>query len=209
MTTVNLYNIEGKKIGDVELPEIVFGLESNDKLLHQVYVSQSANRRVGSANTKKRSEVRGGGRKPWKQKGTGNARTGSIRNPIWRGGGIVFGPTKDKNFSKNINAKMKRKAMLIALSEKAKAGKVCVIESLVLNEIKTKQMSNLFNNVEIKTSTLVGLSENEKDTYKAVKNIDKKNACEVEKFNTYDILNSDFVMISKDGIKVLENRFIK
>ncbi len=209
MTTVNLYSIEGKKTGSVDLPETVFGLESNKTLLHQVYVSQSANRRVGSASTKKRSDVRGGGRKPWKQKGTGNARTGSIRNPIWRGGGIVFGPSKNKNFSKSINAKMKRRAMLIALSEKARSGKVCVIESLVLDEVKTKKMSNLFNNVKIKTSTLIGLSDNERDTYKAVKNIEKKKACEVEKFNTYDILNSDFIMISKDGIKILESQFIK
>ncbi len=209
MTTVNLYNIEGKKTGSIDLPEVVFGLESNNNLLHQVYVSQSANRRIGSAHTKRRSEVSGGGRKPWKQKGTGNARTGSIRNPIWRGGGTVFGPRKDKNFSKNINVKMKRKAMLTALSEKARLGKIFVIESLVLDDIKTKKMSNLFNNIEISTSALVGLVNEERESYKAIRNIEKKNACEIEKFNTYDILNSDVVVISQEGIKALENQFIK
>ncbi len=209
MTTVNLYNIEGQKTGSIELPESIFGLDSNNSLLHQVYVSQSANRRSGSAHTKKRSEVRGGGKKPWKQKGTGNARTGSIRNPIWRGGGIVFGPRKDKNFSKNINTKMRRKAMFIALSEKARAGKVFVIESLVLDEVKTKKMSNLFDKIEINTSALVGLANNERESYKAVRNIEKKSACEIEKFNTYDLLNSDVVVISKEGIKALENQFVK
>lgn len=209
MTTVNLYNIEGKKTGSIDLPETIFGLESNGALLHQVYVSQSANRRIGSASTKKRSDVRGGGRKPWKQKGTGNARAGSIRNPIWRGGGIVFGPSKDKNFSKSINAKMKRNSMLVALSEKARSGKICIIESLVLDEIKTRKMSDLFNNIEIKTSALVGLSSSERNTYKAIRNIEKKKACEVEKFNTYDIMNSDFIVISKEGIKILESQFIK
>lgn len=209
MTTVDLYNIDGKKAGSFDLPEDVFGLAANNDLVHQVYVSQAANRRSGSAHTKQRSDVRGGGRKPWKQKGTGNARTGSIRNPIWRGGGTIFGPLKSKNFSKNINTKMRRKALLIALSEKARAGKIVVADSLVLPEAKTKHVIAFLTGVGITTSSLIGLGTKERDTFRAVRNIEKKHACEVEKFNVFDVLNADYVIVSKDGIAGIQSQFIR
>jgi large subunit ribosomal protein L4 len=138
MIKIDIYNLEGKVIDNISLNDQIFGLDENDILVHQVYVAQAANRRLGSSHTKTRGERRGGGRKPWKQKGTGNARTGTIRNPIWRGGGIIFGPRKNQNFSKNINSKMKKKALLIALSGKLKNEKIKIIDSLKLAENKTK-----------------------------------------------------------------------
>ena len=208
MISVDLYNIKGEKIGNLDLPEDVFGLESNDALLHQVYVAQAANRRSGSAHTKNRSAVRGGGRKPWKQKGTGNARTGSIRNPIWRGGGIVFGPTKHKNYKKNVNIKMRKRALFVAISEKIRNNKFLVVDSLNSEEVKTKVFKNFFHPLGLcKFSSIVGLASNEREMYKAIRNLEKKNAVEVDKFNVYDLLNSQYVVVSKDGVEVLKEKF--
>lgn len=207
MSKVNLYSIEGKKTGDITLPEAIFGMESNDQLVHQVYTAQAANRRSGSAHTKIRSEVRGGGRKPWKQKGTGNARTGSIRNPIWRGGGTIFGPLKGKNYSKDINVKMRRKALLIALSEKARAEKVIVADTLALPEVKTKNIASFLEAVGAVKSTLISLVSGESETYKAARNIQKVKAFEVEKLNVYDVMNSQYLVISQDGLKKLEEQY--
>jgi len=210
MTTVDLYNYEGKKTGSIELPEELFAQPKNPTLLHQVYVAQGANRRHGSAHTKVRSEIRGGGRKPWKQKGTGNARTGSIRNPIWRGGGIIFGPRKNRNFSKNINTKMRRKALLIALSEKARSGKVIVTETLTLPETKTKTIATFLTRVGVlPSSAMIGLGDKERTTFLAVRNIPKTKAMEVEKFNVYDLLNTEYVVLSTAGIEGLQNQFTK
>ncbi|PID52347.1 MAG: 50S ribosomal protein L4 [Candidatus Moraniibacteriota bacterium] len=207
MKKIDVYNIEGKKIADVSLSEAVFGLESNDALLHQVYVAQAANRRNGSAHTKIRSDVRGGGRKPWKQKGTGNARTGSIRNPIWRGGGTIFGPLKGNNYSKQINAKMKQKALLTALSEKARNGKICVVDSLKLEEKKTKTVANMLSGMEINTSALIGFSLEEAGNHIAARNIKKIRTIETDKLNVYDILNVEYLILSEDSLKQIEAKY--
>lgn len=200
-----LYSIEGKKTGDIDLPKGVFDVPSNNELVHQVYVAQDANRRTGSAHTKVRSAVRGGGKKPWKQKGTGNARTGSIRNPIWRGGGTIFGPSKLRNYSKAINSKMKRKALLIALSEKARNNKVIVSETLTLTENKTKNFAQFLAGTSVTgRSFVLALDLDARGTHVAVKNIPKSNAMEVEKLNVFDIMNAQYLILSKESLKQLE-----
>src|SRR3989339_1266964 len=133
-----VHNLEGKKIKDIELANFVFGVEKNDVLLHQVYVAQYANRQQILAHTKDRAERAGSGKKPWKQKGTGRARVGSVRSPIWRKGGIVFGPTKDRNFKKDVPKKMGQKALAVALSSKVRDKEMFLIEDLAMKEAKTK-----------------------------------------------------------------------
>lgn len=138
MLKVQVKDIAGKDVKEITLKESVFGLPSNDALLHQVYVILSGNQRTAIAHTKDRSERAGSGRKPWRQKGTGRARVGQVRSPIWRKGGVTFGPTKDRNFSKNSNAKMRQKAVMVALSEKIRSGKFIVLDALSFSDPKTK-----------------------------------------------------------------------
>jgi large subunit ribosomal protein L4 len=207
MKKIDVYNIEGKKVSDVALNDKVFGIEKNDALVHQVYVAQSANRRSGSAHTKIRSDVRGGGKKPWKQKGTGNARTGSIRNPLWRGGGVIFGPLKGKNYTQSINEKMKQKALLIALSEKARNEKIRIVENLALEQPKTKVIAGFLSTVGITKSTLIALAKNESDTYKASRNIDRVTALEAEKLNVFDVMNAEYLVVSKETLKQLDTKY--
>ena len=207
MTKLDVYNIEGKKDGNIEISDAVFGVEKNDALVHQVYVAQAANRRSGSAHTKTRSQRRGGGKKPWKQKGTGNARTGSIRNPIWRGGGVTFGPLNTRNFKKSINTKMKRKALLIALSEKVRGDKVRVVDSLNVADNKTKIVSNMIDGIGIDKSMVIGFSADESGSHVAARNIDKVNAVETNQLNVFDVLNSDYLILSKDSVEQLTNKY--
>lgn len=208
MIKVDVYNLEGKVTGDISLPKEVFGLESNNNLVHQVYVAQAANRRSGSSHTKTRSEKRGGGKKPWKQKGTGNARTGSIRNPIWKGGGTIFGPSKNMNFFKSVNTKMRKKALLIALSEKVKSEKIKVVESLNLSEKKTKVFAEMLKNMDLNKSILVNFGKEEVGNYKAARNINKVNTMEVDQLNVFDLMNSEYLVLSKDSIKQIKDRYI-
>ncbi len=207
MKKLDVYNIEGKKTGDVTLDATVFEVDENDVLVHQVYVAQSANRRSGTAHTKIRSDRRGGGKKPWKQKGTGNARTGSIRNPIWRGGGVTFGPLKNRNFKKSINEKMKRKALMIALSDKVRGDKVRVIESLVVKDNKTKVVAGLIAEMGIDKSMVVGFSVDESGSYVAARNVPKVNAMATDQLNVYDVLNAEYLVLSKDSVKQLTNKY--
>ena len=144
---IDVYNQEGKVVGNATLPKDIFDVKENSDLVHQVAVSQMANRRQVSAHTKDRSKVRGGGKKPWRQKGTGRARVGSIRSPLWRGGGTVFGPSKERVFKKKINIKMRRKALFMALSSKAKDNLLVVIDSLILDKPKTKLMSGVLKSL--------------------------------------------------------------
>ena len=207
MKKLDVYNIEGKKVSDVSLDEAVFGLESNDALVHQVYVAQAANRRSGNAHTKIRSDVRGGGRKPWKQKGTGNARTGSIRNPIWRGGGTIFGPLKGNNYGKQINVKMKQKALLTALSEKVRSEKIRVVDSLKLEEKKTKTVAGLLKGMDVNKSALIGFSLEEAGNHIAARNIEKISAIETDKLNVYEVLNAEYLILSEDSLKQIEAKY--
>jgi large subunit ribosomal protein L4 len=208
MNKIDVYNLEGKKVSDLSLNESVFGLEKNDALVHQVYVAQAANRRSGSAHTKIRSAVRGGGRKPWKQKGTGNARTGSIRNPIWRGGGTIFGPLKGNNHTKNINVKMKKKALLAVLSDKVRNDKVRIVDSLKLEKMKTKIIADMIQHMKVdKKSTLIGFATQEAHNHLAARNIERILAMETEKLNVYDVLNTEYMILSIDSVKQLEEKY--
>lgn len=207
MTKIDVYNITGEKVGEMALPKEVFGFESNDALVHQVYVAQAANRRGGSAHAKTRSERRGGGRKPWKQKGTGNARTGSIRNPIWRGGGVIFGPLKNRNFKKNVNEKMKRKALQIALSAKARDGKIKIVDSLQFEDKKTKVVANMLSVMELSKSVLMGFSVDEADNYVAARNVSNVKTIPTEQLNVYDVLNAQYLLLSKSSVEQLVNKY--
>ncbi len=185
----------------------IFNMPANDSLLHQVYVAQSANRRQVLAHTKDRAETAGSGKKPWAQKGTGRARTGAARNPIWRGGGTIFGPTKNRNFKKKINDKMKRKALLIALSEKARSKNFMVVDEMKLKEKKTKEFAKALKNLKIKGSALIGISDSEKDIYLCSRNIPKADPISVKQLNVFDILNHKNLILSKESVKFLEEKY--
>lgn len=204
---IEVKNLAGKKDSDLTLSDAVFALPSNDGLVHQVYVAQAANRRSGTAHTKTRDQRRGGGKKPWKQKGTGNARTGSIRNPIWRGGGVMFGPDKTRNFSKKINGKQKQKALAIALSEKVREGKFIVVTSLVIEDNKTKKFSTALEALGIDKSVVVGFSQEETQSYRAVKNIPKTNGLPSDQLNVFDVMNAQYILLSKEAVIGIEDRY--
>lgn len=209
MSKVKVYNIKGEKVKDIELSKDVFGLPSNNELVHQVYVSLSANQRRVIASTKDRGERAGSGKKPWKQKGTGRARTGSVRNPIWRKGGIVFGPTNERNFKKKINKKANAKAIQIVLSEKVRSGNLVVLDKIELKEKKTKEVASIFDNLKIAGKTLLGLSEKEKDVYMCSRNIEKVDTLPIAGLNVLDMLNTKNLVLSVDSIKYLEEKYKK
>src|SRR4030043_2251904 len=149
---VNIYSQQGKKIDEIVLPKEIFDIKVNSDLIHQTLVSQMANRRRVIAHTKDRSEVRGGGRKPWRQKGTGRARHGSIRSPLWIGGGVTFGPRKDRSYTQKVNKKMKRKALYMGLTDKVKENCLGIVDKLELPEIKTKKLANILHKLPMKES---------------------------------------------------------
>ena len=212
MLKTQLYNQKGEKIKEIDLPDKVFGVDFNPDLIHQVVVSQMANRRQVSAHTKDRGEVRGGGRKPWRQKGTGRARVGSNRSPIWRGGGITFGPTNERNFKKIIPLKMKRKALLIALSQKAKDKTIIVLDKLELKNPKTKEMAEIIKNQKLdaknKNSVLVVLSDKDENIKRAGKNIANTAITQAKDLNCLDILKYKYIMMPEKAIKVIEKTFL-
>jgi large subunit ribosomal protein L4 len=209
MIKVAVYNLGGMKVEDMKLSDNVFSVSKNDILLHQVYVSQFANKRTVIAHTKNRGERKGTGKKPWRQKGTGNARVGSRRTPVWRKGGVVFGPTKDRNFKKKINKKMNQKAILIALSEKMRSKNLVVVDEIKLKERKTKEFAQALTNLKIKGSALVGLAGKEKDLYLYSRNIPKVSPIPTGNLNVFDILNNKYLILSKESIKFLENKYGK
>lgn len=207
MPKIAVNNLAGKKVADLELSEDVFGLSQNFDLLHQVYVSIAANKRTVISHTKDRGERTGSGRKPWKQKGTGNARVGSVRTPIWRKGGIVFGPTKERNFKKKINKKVNQKAILLALSEKVRENQFLVVDEIKLKEKKTKEFFQALRNLKVEGSTLIGFSDTEKDFRLASKNIKNTNNILTSRLNVFDILNHKNLLLSQDSIKYLEEKY--
>ncbi|MFA5925989.1 MAG: 50S ribosomal protein L4 [Parcubacteria group bacterium] len=202
-----VYNLEGKKVKEIELADSVFAVSKNDALLHQIYVSQYANRRQVLAHTKDRAERAGSGKKPWKQKGTGRARVGSVRTPVWRKGGIVFGPNKERNFKKDVPKKMKRKALSVVLSEKVKDKEMFLFENFKMKEIKTKFAKQAIDSLNIKGSILFGFSKSEKEMKRASRNIVKTSNIDVENLNVFDILNHKYLVMSEEGVKTLENSF--
>jgi len=204
-----LYDKTGKSAEEVLLPKEIFEAELNRDLLHQVVTCQSSNRRNVIADTKGRGEVRGGGRKPWKQKGTGRARHGSRRSPIWVGGGTTFGPTNERNFKKKINKKMARQALFIALSDKAKNDQVYVLDDLKLETFKTKEVLAILTNLKIKGTSLLILPKNDLKTVRAARNIQNLSIIEANKLNALDLLSVKNVIFPKESIKTIKETFAK
>lgn len=201
----NLYNQAGEVINQIELPEEVFGLKINQNLLHQAVLAQLGNARQVLAHTKDRSEVRGGGKKPWRQKGTGRARHGSIRSPIWKGGGVTFGPTKERNFAKSINKKMKRKALFMALSGKAKDQELRVVDQLNLEKPKTKLINQVLRNLA-KTGTLVLVTAGtDKNIEQSAKNLPYAKVLSAKSLNVLDILNNKYLFLIQDAVGVIKD----
>lgn len=190
----------------MDLSETVFGLERNDILLHQVYVSQFSNQRQVLAHTKDRAERAGSGKKPWRQKGTGRARVGSVRTPIWRKGGIVFGPTKERNFKKDVPKKMGRKALAVALSGKVSDKELVIIDTLKLSDVKTKAIQQAIEMLKLKGTILFGFSKNERESRRASRNIPHVSSQDVENLNVFEILNHKYLVASEEGIKVIEKK---
>jgi large subunit ribosomal protein L4 len=198
MLKASLYNQEGKELDQIVLPKEIFDVELNTDLVYQVVVSQMANRRVVLAATKGRGEVSGSGKKPWRQKGTGRARHGSRRSPIWRGGGITFGPRKERVFDKKINKKMQRKALFMVLSEKARKNLLLILDEISLEKPKTKLMAGLLSKLPIKGTALIALTDKEKSATKAIRNL-----------NAFDLLSYKYLVIPKEGLKTLKDVFVK
>ncbi|NLJ98443.1 MAG: 50S ribosomal protein L4 [Tissierellia bacterium] len=206
MPKVNVYNMSGEQTGEIELDENVFGVEVNQHVLYEVVKNQLANRRQGTHSAKTRAEVRGGGRKPWRQKGTGRARQGSIRAPHWVGGGVAFAP-KPRDYSYKVPKKVKRLAMKSALSSKVLNGEIIVLEELTMEEPKTKEMANLLANIKSGKKALIVMDDKNINVIKSANNIPNVQTTFINTLNVYDILNSDTFIITKEGIRKVEEVF--
>ncbi len=202
MAQVAVYNIEGKEVDKLELNDAVFGVEINEHLVHQAVVAQLANKRQGTQSAKTRSEVRGGGRKPWRQKGTGHARQGSTRSPQWTGGGVVFAP-KPRDYSKKLNKKEAAGALKSVLTSKVNEEKFIVLDELKLDEIKTKKFVEVLNNLEV-AKALVVTKDNDKNVMLSARNIPDVKTSLTNTINVYDILKYDTVVITKDAVAAIE-----
>lgn len=202
MLKVDVLNIEGKKVGDIELAESVFGIEVNDVVVHAALVNYLANQRQGTQSTKTRAEVRGGGRKPWKQKGTGRARQGSIRAPQWMKGGIALGP-KPRSYKYAIPKKMRQLALKSVLTSKVQEGNLIVVDKIELNEIKTKNMVSILNNLKV-NKALVMLDKKDVNVQASTRNIANVKATLVNTINVFDLLKYDSLVVTQDAIKKIE-----
>lgn len=208
MTKVAIKNLEGKEVGNLELNPLLFDVPMNDALVHQVYVSLSNNLREPIAHTKNRGDRRGSGIKPWNQKGTGRARVGSRRTPLWKKGGVVHGPRNDRNFSTKVNRKMRQKAALIVLSEKVRRGMLIVVDSLILKEQKTKFYSQALSAFGcLGKSIVMAFSNRESGSRLAARNLDRVENLPVVNLSVYDLLNSQYIVMSQESVKELEVRF--
>ena len=202
MASVSVYNMEGAQVGTIELSDSIFAVPVNEHLVHQAVVAQLANKRQGTQKAKTRSEVRGGGRKPWRQKGTGHARQGSIRAPQWTGGGIVFAPTP-RDYSFKMNRKEKAGAIKSALTSRVNEEKFVVLDSLKFDEIKTKKMVSVLDALKVKKALVVLDGDNE-NVAKSAKNIAGVRAVAVNAINVYDILKYETVIITKAAVSKIE-----
>ena len=203
MPKIDVYNIEGKKVSDIELADSVFGIETNEKIVHSVLVNYMANQRQGTSNTKTRAEVSGGGRKPWKQKGTGRARQGSIRSPQWFKGGIALGP-KPRDYSYRVNKKERRLAVRSVLSSKVLENNLVVVDSMNFDAIKTKNMVSALNNLKVEGKTLIVLPEKNENVQKSARNIEGVKTSLVNTINVYDLLKYNKLVLTVDAVKSLE-----
>ena len=196
MPNVILYNMEGKELGNYELNDAVFGIEPNETAVHTVVVAQLANQRQGTQSALTRAEVRGGGAKPWRQKGTGRARQGSTRSPQWTGGGVVFAP-KPRSYAMSVNKKVRALAMKSALSAKVAASEIKVLDEIAVPEIKTKQIAAMLKNLNVSGKTLIVLPEKNDLVYASAKNIEGVKTSFIGMLNVYDLLNCSTVILAK------------
>ena len=203
MPKIDVYNIEGKKVSDVELKEEIFGIEPNEDIVHSVLVNYLANQRQGTQSTKTRSEVSGGGKKPWRQKGTGRARQGSIRAPHWVGGGIALGP-KPRSYKYRVNKKERRLAIKSVLSSKVLENELVVVDAIDFKEIKTKNMVNALTNLKVEGKTLILLPEKNENVQKSARNIEGVKTSLVNTINVYDLLKYNKLVLTLDTVKKLE-----
>ena len=202
MANVSVYNMEGKEVGALELNDAVFGVEVNEHLVHLAVVAQLANKRQGTQKAKTRSEVAGGGRKPWRQKGTGHARQGSTRSPQWKGGGVVFAPTP-RDYTIRLNKKEKRAALRSALTSRVQDNKFIVVDELKFDEIKTKKFQNVMDNLKV-SKALVVLADNDQNTVLSARNIAGVKTSQVGSINVYDILKYNTVVATKAAVASIE-----
>jgi len=202
MANVNVYNIEGKEVGTIDLSDAVFGVEVNEHLLHMAVVQQLANKRQGTQKAKTRSEVSGGGRKPWRQKGTGHARQGSTRSPQWTGGGVVFAPTP-RDYSFKLNKKEKRAALKSALTSRVQENKFIVVDEMNFGEIKTKNFQNMLNNLSV-AKALVVIEEGNANAVLSARNIPTVKTAGVNTINVYDVLKYNTVIVTKAAVESIE-----
>ena len=203
MPKVSVYNVEGKKVSDIDLKEEIFGIEPNEAVIHSVLVNYQANQRQGTQSTKTRSEVTGGGKKPWRQKGTGRARQGSIRAPQWIKGGIALGP-KPRSYQFTVNKKERRLAVKSMLSMKVLEQSLVVVDKLDFKEIKTKNMATALNNLKVTGKTLIMLSEKNENVQKSARNIEGVKTTLVNTIHVYDLLKYNNLVVTVDTIKKLE-----
>ena len=203
MPKVDVYDIKGKKVSDVELAEAIFGIEPNEAIVHSVLVNYLANQRQGTQSTKTRAEVRGGGRKPWRQKGTGRARQGSIRAPQWIKGGIALGP-KPRSYKYTVNKKERQLAIKSLLSSKVLENNLVVVDSLPLKDIKTKEMVKALSNLKVEGKTLILLPEKNETVQKSARNIENVKTTLVNTINVYDLLKYNKLVVTLDTVKKLE-----
>ncbi len=202
MPNAVLYNMEGKELGSYELNAAVFGIEPNKTAIHTVVVSYLANQRQGTQSALTRAEVRGGGIKPWRQKGTGRARQGSIRSPQWTGGGVVFAP-KPREYSLGVNKKIKKLALKSALSAKALENEILVLDAISMEEIKTKKIADMLKNLKVDSKALIVLPEKDEKVYRSAKNIPGVTTSFVGTLNVYELLKHDKLIITKDAAEKL------
>lgn len=202
MATVSVLNIEGAEVGTIELNDAIFGVEVNEHLVHMAVVQQLANNRQGTQSAKTRSEVRGGGRKPWRQKGTGHARQGSTRSPQWTGGGVVFAP-KPRDYSFKMNKKEKRIALKSALTSRVNEKKIIVLDEFKMDEIKTKKFQAILNNLKLNKALIVMDQKND-NVILSARNIPSVKTSLINTINVYDILKYDTLVVTKDAVSAIE-----
>ncbi|HAE62942.1 MAG TPA: 50S ribosomal protein L4 [Eubacteriaceae bacterium] len=203
MPKIDVINVKGEKVEEITLKEDIFGIEPNEAVVHQVVVAQLANKRQGTQSAKTRSEVRGGGRKPWRQKGTGRARAGSIRSPLWKGGGVIFAP-KPRDYSKKINKKMNRLAIKSVLSAKVAENELLVLDALNIAAPKTKEMAAVLENIKAGKKALILTGSIDENVYKSARNLPGVKTATVDTINVYDLLNYDFLVATKDSVEKIE-----
>jgi large subunit ribosomal protein L4 len=209
MLKVEVKKLNGEKAEDLNLNQDVFGVKINEELVHQVYVAQASNQRKNIAHTKTRGERAGSGKKPWKQKGTGRARVGTASNPIWRKGGVAFGPSNERNFKKKINIKANKSAIKMVLSGKLRDSELVVLVDNNFENKKTKFAQTFLNKLNVNEKVLWVFDKKELENQKVSRNLEKVKNIFVDKLNVYDMLNTKYLFVTKEGIKNLEEKYTK